>query len=524
MIFILIMSIIICILVMLVIIIFVVYYVWYIRSNEDINRDIPLKILYRNHNIVDLFEDIVRKYGNHIAMKKKNKDKWSNISYSEYYNSITEFSRNLLYFIGPHPRVAILSSNRSEWFYVHMGCIFSCGVSIAISTHASSEICSHIINQSCSDIIIVENYKQLAKIYNTKVPTIKYILLFDDPMNIVHKSNHLRDALKKIRDNILPATNNYDYSLEYETNLELIENIKTTNAKLDIMTYDFFVNRSISNVNTTTIIDFPVPDTDNVVSIIYPCDNINSGGIVITHKNIINSLRLIMNSIQCRSNITLYMHERIISYMPLDQIMTQIWDIYIPLVTIGTVYFANIDVNHDINNIDQLIKEIKPTLFMGNQLSLDVMANKIIDNQTDPNRLLNKLFVNKMIIKNIGMDKCKYFIVTTQNPSDKKDFFRDIGIEICELCTMNETTGPITMSVPGSSKGLGVPIVNVKINRYNSEITVKGDTVLQEYYKNLSATKSSFNEKGWFKTGMTGYVDRDGTLYLTGKINIGTTA
>lgn len=49
------------------------------------------------------------------------------------------------------------------------------------------------------------------------------------------------------------------------------------------------------------------------------------------------------------------------------------------------------------------------------------------------------------------------------------------------------------------------------------EIQVKGDNVFLGYYKNREATKASFTNDGWFKTGDMGVIDSDGYLYLRGR-------
>ena len=49
------------------------------------------------------------------------------------------------------------------------------------------------------------------------------------------------------------------------------------------------------------------------------------------------------------------------------------------------------------------------------------------------------------------------------------------------------------------------------------EVQVKGDNVFLGYYKNEEATKASFTEDGWFKTGDMGVVDKDGFLDLRGR-------
>ena len=49
------------------------------------------------------------------------------------------------------------------------------------------------------------------------------------------------------------------------------------------------------------------------------------------------------------------------------------------------------------------------------------------------------------------------------------------------------------------------------------EVQVKGDNVFIGYYKNRQATKSSFTNDNWFKTGDMGVMDDDGYLYLRGR-------
>jgi long-subunit acyl-CoA synthetase (AMP-forming) len=119
----------------------------------------------------------------------------------------------------------------------------------------------------------------------------------------------------------------------------------------------------------------------------------------------------------------------------------------------------------------------------------------------------------------MGLDNTKYCIsAAAPITAEVKSFFADLGLELCDVYGMSETTGPISIGVPGCSKGVGIPVMDVKIDKASGEIMVKGGSVFKEYYKDKESTKSSFTDRGWFKTGDTGYIDRDGALYVTGRI------
>lgn len=50
------------------------------------------------------------------------------------------------------------------------------------------------------------------------------------------------------------------------------------------------------------------------------------------------------------------------------------------------------------------------------------------------------------------------------------------------------------------------------------EVQVRGENVMQGYYKNEKATREAFTADGWLKTGDLGCLDAEGNLYITGRI------
>ncbi len=467
---------------------------WYIKSEENDKKDIPYDLLHeKDITINDLFKNITKRYGQMPALKSNNNGKSKTMTYSEYYNLSNKFSKKLLYTIGPHPRVGILSNNNMEWFCAHMGTLCAGGISIGLYPSSSSDNCSYITNNSCIDLLIVDGIEQLGKFYSVKIPTVKIILLIDSIENNVQDEEILK---------------------------ELMENISNNNSQINILSFQKFIDLKLGNNTTNTIIEIGKTYPEDTATIIYTSGTTGDPkGVVITHKNIISSIKSALNVIQSTSNVNVYIQEKYISYLPLNHVAAQMMDIYIPLVSVGIVHFADKNVLQNQNTLASILKDIRPTIFIGVPRVWEKIMEKIKEKQQDPKRFLNQLFVNKMIIKEMGLDKTKYFITASAPISNQTIiFFKNLGIELCNIYGMSETSGPISMSVPGCSKGSGLPVMDLKIEKTTGEILVKGDQVFKEYYKNKKATDEAFNDKGWFRTGDTGYIDRDGSLYVSGRI------
>ena len=105
--------------------------------------------------------------------------------------------------------------------------------------------------------------------------------------------------------------------------------------------------------------------------------------------------------------------------------------------------------------------------------------------------------------------------------ADILEFFYAAGVPVLEGWGMTETTGVGTVATLDNFKfgtvGRAVPSVELRISDEDGEIQMKGPNVFREYWKNPDATRETFTEDGWLKTGDLGEIDDEGYVKITGR-------
>ena len=116
------------------------------------------------------------------------------------------------------------------------------------------------------------------------------------------------------------------------------------------------------------------------------------------------------------------------------------------------------------------------------------------------------------------MEKC----VTGAAPisSEILEFFYACGVPVLEGWGMTETVAVGTVNrldrLRFGTVGVALPGVELKIAD-DSEILIKGPNVFREYWRNPEATRETFTDDGWLRTGDLGSIDQDGFMSITGR-------
>jgi long-chain acyl-CoA synthetase len=118
----------------------------------------------------------------------------------------------------------------------------------------------------------------------------------------------------------------------------------------------------------------------------------------------------------------------------------------------------------------------------------------------------------------LGLDDAAWFVVgAAPTPPEVLEFFLAMGIEICELWGLSETTALATINPPGRVRvgtvGTPLPDTEVKLAE-DGEVMVRGPQVMKGYRNLPEKTAEALTEDGWLMTGDVGEFDEQGYLRI----------
>lgn len=211
------------------------------------------------------------------------------------------------------------------------------------------------------------------------------------------------------------------------------------------------------------------------------------------------------------------------SYLPLSHIAERLAIENYGLYFGGTICFAE-----SIESFPANLKEIQPTLFFAVPRIWGKFREGILKKL--PQKKLNTLLsipiisgiIKKKIRKNLGLSNAEEIASSAAPISvDMLRWFHKLGIPVVQAYGMTEDCVFAHFETPKSfclgSVGKPAPGLKTKFAD-DGELRVKSTGNMRGYYKEPGMTADAFDEEGYLKTGDIAEYNKDGFLFITGRV------
>jgi len=448
--------------------------------------------------IIGSFRETVRKHPDNTVMRYYQDETWEFITYSDMADAVKVTAAGLGELgIGEGTNVAIMSGNRPEWFVCYLAIQSVGAVAVPIDAQLGEVETTHIINHSEATTVFcsMRCYDVLSRILSD-LSHLKNMIIFDRNITVLRSHKGQGDGQ------------------------DVVNNGRSANKHKNFLSYDELREKGAKLIKDGSY-SAAEKRLDDLASIIYTSGTTGTPkGVMLTNKNFMSNIESIKNI------ITIDDTDNFLLLLPLHHVFPFTICLVYPLVAGACVSFVDI-LSRD---RQRLIMESQPTLMVGVPLLYSKIYRGII-RQVEASKLKNALFKygGKKIIgfglkKKLG-GKIRYMIsgAAPMEPSVIEGFV-GLGIDFLEGYGITETSPVASCNRPGAIRigSVGPPIDNVEIKIVNpdddgiGEIAIKGDNVMQGYYRNPEQTAAVIKD-GWYHTGDLGRMDGDNYIFITGR-------
>lgn len=440
-------------------------------------------------------ENLVKYFENSLIQN------WEKLSLSDYrgidlsYKEIGKIvARNHLMFeflsIDKGDKVALIGKNSAHWGVTFLSIVSYGAVAIPILPDFLPADIEHIVNHSDSKLLFAAD-----SIYETL-------------------------DLKNMKE-LKAVFSVNDFSLLEAAN----EEFSNTLTKLDSV----FSDKYPQGYNKEDL-KFPdIPNSDLAMISYTSGTTGNSKGVMLSHNSLAANIRFAQNNMPLESG------DKIVSFLPLAHSYGLAFEFMFPFTLGCHITFLTKTPSPQI--ITQAFAEIRPRLILSVPLVIEKIYKKRLlpTISKGPVKTLLKIpgiktilhkKINKKLTDVFGGNFHEVVIGGAPFNADAELFFKKIGFPFTIGYGMTECGPLISYSSWKTTKlkssGISVDTLEVRIDSADQEnevgeILIKGDNVMEGYYKNEEATKMAIDKDGWLHSGDLGVIDNEGNIYIKGR-------
>lgn len=449
-----------------------------------------------HENVLRWFQDTAERQGPEPCFRFKKNKIWRSLSWNEVLAEVTLLSEAFKKLdIREGDRVALLSNTRHEWTLYDIAVMSLGAVTVPIYQSNTSEDVEHILKDSQTKAILVEDSTQLEKVLRVRnqLPDLKQIILLEGQVmgeGVVTHSD-FRNGAKGIES-------------------------------------DFG-----SRIRNITI--------DHLATLVYTSGTTGKPkGVMLTHENLLGEIRALIDRVCVRGE------DIGLLFLPLAHILARVVQWYQLTVGFEHAYAESVE------KLGENIGEIRPHFIV----CVPRIFEKIHTNmmaQVEAGSSLKKSIFNFAHETGLAYSRClqnkkpvpaglkfKYaiasklvfsklhkklggrirFFVSGGAPLSRDicEFFHGAGLLILEGYGLTETTAAINANglEDYCFGSVGKPVLGAEEKiAEDGEILVRGSMVAKGYWNRPDASAEVFDKDGWFHTGDIGEFNKSGFLKIT---------
>jgi long-chain acyl-CoA synthetase len=439
-----------------------------------------------------IIEDSCRKNSSHIALTFTDDEP---ISYSDLKRQIDHLSAFLKNQGVVHgDRIAILGENSPQWGIAYFAITTMGAIAVPILPDFHASEIHHILRHSGSKVIFISE-RFFHKIEDLDFTEFYSVILMND-FSIIN-----------------PATSKATlHQLIAEGSKEL-RNIKNL-----VLSLAGLIQREVTE--------------DDIASIIYTSGTTgHSKGVMLTHKNIV------WNAKASSKIPDINEKERMLSVLPLAHVYECTLGLVLPIMFGASVYYVKKPPTAAV--LLPALEKVKPTMMLTVPLIIEKMYKTRIMPEIKKRIIVRLVYKFPMIRKRIHRLAGKklmetfggalrfYGIGGAALSPEVERFLLEAGFPYAIGYGLTETSplvaGTNAEKTKYRSTGPVVPGLDVRIENPDpksgiGEIVVRGPSVMKGYYRDSERTEEVLTREGWFHTGDLGSFDRNGYLYINGRM------
>ena len=456
-----------------------------------------------------LIHQQAKKYGDRVALKHRDykTNTWIPTTWNQFSDTVAIVSNALVELgVGVQENIGVFTQNKPESLFMDFGAFGIRAVTVPLYATSSEAQVHYILEDAGIRYLFVGEQQQ-----------------YDVAFRVMALSTSLKQIVVFDRDVKLDPQ---DQTTVYFEDFLVMGKNRQHQAEVDKRTAE--------------------SDTEDLMNILYTSGTTGeSKGVMLSHAG----YESVMDA-HCERFPGLGENDVVINFLPFTHVFERAWSCW--CLCVG----AELNINLRPQDIQMTIKEVRPTAMCSVPRFWEKVysgVNEVINGTTGLKKTLmqdavkvgrehNVNYVCKgltppmwlhmkykfyektiysLLKKTLGLDRGAFFPTAgAAIPPAVQEFVLSVGINMVAGYGLTESIATVScennFDHMVGSVGKLMPHMQVKFGE-NDEILLKGPAITKGYYKKEAATKASFTEDGWFRTGDAGYM-KDGFLFLTERI------